>query len=240
MAGSNMSDENTGTPAPTEPDRLGNLQAEFERKFGNTSQQLAQTQQQLAEVLARLPKPQAPEPEDDGDLLYQNPKAFKQKLTSSIDQRVEERVNRIIETRSAKDNERISTLQSLAADYPELNKADSPLYQETVKALGEMPAEVRNSAQAYQLAVFKKAAELGLKPISKRDPSSGVENFSFDGKKTSAPRKKSDPSSDINENTLTWMELMDPERKYFDPSKEADVEDLKKRSKKDYRKPHYE
>jgi hypothetical protein len=229
-----MSDENTGS-ATQEADRLANLQAEFTRKQENTNSELAAIKAQLAEAVNRLPKAPEPKPEDDSELLYQNPTAYRQKLESSITERVSRSVNETLESRSRAENERLSTLSALAADYPELNKADTPLYQETIKILNQMPAEKRATAEAYKLAVWQAAASEGVKPASKRgsETKGGIENFSFSGKSESAAKKKK-PASDIDPKQLAWMELLDPS---FDANDEKQVEEFRKYTKRDFRSP---
>lgn len=227
-----MSEEGTGTAAQ-EADRLANLQAEFSRKQENTHAELSAIKQQLAEAVSRLPKPApAPEP-DDTDLMFSNPNAYKQKLESQITERVSARVNETLESRSRAENERISTLQSLASDYPELNKADTSLYQETVKILNSMPEGKRGTAEAYRLAVYQAAANEGIKPASKRgaEANSAIDNFSFNGKKSSPTQKKS-AKDDLDPKVLQWAELLG-----IDTADEKEVEDLKKYAKRDFRSP---
>jgi hypothetical protein len=227
-----MSEENTGT-APA-PDPLENIKAEFSRKQDNTNAELAAIKAQLAEAVNRLPKAPEPKIEDDSDLLYQNPAAYKQKLENSVLERVNQTVNQTLESRSRAEAERLSTLSSLAADYPELNKADTPLYQETIKILNQMPQDQRSTAQGYKLAVWQAAANEGIKPASKRgSDGKGIENFSFTGKSDNAGKKKK-ATDDIDPKQLAWMELLDPS---FDASDEKQVEEFKKYTKRDFRSP---
>jgi hypothetical protein len=232
-----MSEQNGGTPAPGE-DRLANLQAEFARKQDNIKTELggelAAIKQQLAEAVSRLPKAPEPKVEDDSELLYSNPAAYKQKLESSVLNRVNETVSRTLEERSRAESERLQTLSALAADYPELNKADTGLYQETIKILNSMPAEKRGTAEAYKLAVWQAAAQEGIRPASKRGNSDAGDTFSFSGRSSNTSGKKKSAADDIDPKSIAWMQLLDPS---FDANDEKQVEEFKKYTKRDFRSP---
>jgi len=232
-------DQGQPTGEESAPDPLANFKAETGRKLGNFEQKFGAVEQQLQSIQEMLkasrsqPAAAADDAEDDSELLYQNPKLYKQKLESRIEQKVEAKVERKLEERSRAETERLQTLASLAAEYPELNKAESALYQETVKVLNSLSPEKRATGEGYQLAVLRAAANLGEKPVHKRGkaPEQDADNFSFSGKSNNPPKKKSS-KDDIDPKTLAWAELLK-----VDLSKEEDIEEVKKYAKRDYRRP---
>lgn len=224
--------EETQDPG-TAPDPVQNVKAEFQRKYGNLEaevQSLKQANQALMERLTPKAKASQSEASDDigEDEIYTDPKGFANKLVNKVSTVIESR----LETRTRAETERQQTLMALAGEYPELQQQGSDMYTETLKALQGLPQDAQQSPLGYRTAVYQAAATLGLQPKSKRSKSDMKDDFSFAGQKGGSTKKKRDPENEVDDKVMDWAKLLGVPH-----TKDEDIEDLKKLSKRDWRKP---
>jgi hypothetical protein len=162
------------------PDPITNIKGEMNRKLGNLESKLAEMTATIQAQLAQMQKPAAAaEPRAQKplkDLLYDDPEAYARAVTEEATRHAE----KLIEERTRKANEQQSILSSLVSEYPELNSMDAELTKLAVEKYKGIGAE---SPIAYRAAVAEAAAELGVKPKSKRKASaeSDGESFSLGG-----------------------------------------------------------
>lgn len=162
-----MSDENKPGDGSAPPvDEIKNLKAEFARKFENTNAQL----QEVLNTLKSQAKPAAPAKDDSEDLeaqLYSNPKAFVENVTNKVRAEVSKEVN-MSQAKQAKFQQ---TVNAILQEFPEAANESSPLMQRAREIFGTLAEEDRQSPLAMKSAVAEAAAEIGLKPKSKREAS---------------------------------------------------------------------
>lgn len=165
-----MSEDKTNPPADKEaPDAIKQIKSEFQRKHKETSDILSQIQQTQAALQATIEKSiQSAQPKqvdtDDSDLMYSDPKAWRQKIKNEAKQ---EALNEMrSETYSqASVNQAIA---QLAAEYPELSDNESDLTKKTVEILKGVSDAEKTNPRTYEYAVMKAAQGMDVKPRSKR------------------------------------------------------------------------
>lgn len=180
-----MSDEqnsNTGTPPPAEaaPDRVKNLQSEFDRKLQNVTAEL----QRIAAAIPQ-PAPQQQSKKKLAELAYSDEDGFEREL----DSRVEAKAAAIVENMTAKQARQNAVIQDLYKDFPEIGDMENPLTKRALEIHASLSAEEKGSPMAYKLAVKDAALELGVKPKSKR-AANNDESFQLGGGGNPPPRKQ--------------------------------------------------
>lgn len=222
-----------------QPDPIKNLKGEFNRKFENTNQQLMAIAEQLnylntsmrSQQVAATAAPQqvqkVPDPLTEPD-----------QYAAYVEQKVEQRVSKKVETQQKKNAE----LASLASSYPELQKADSELTRAALQAFATLSDDEKLSPMAYRLAVQSAAAELGILPAHKRAqlnqqansqaaPNNDegdapfMTNSSNNNQANSGNRKPGGKKQDVDQKTIEFAKLLG--RDVNDPKV---IEGLKKAS----------
>ena len=204
----------------TSVDPTKNLKEEFNRKLQNVQEandrlvsQNAETQQLLNNILERLnsssPAQQQSGQEDLEELRYSDPDKYIQIKERQMDQRIEERL-------SARDRaaaERQSAIAALVQEYPELNQPGSALYKKVMEVQKTIEKQVRETPTGYRLAVREAAAEVGVKPMSKRGdggggsrPQSDEQLDEFLGSGNNPP-KKAAPKTEVSAKTAAIAKL---------------------------------
>ena len=176
-----MSDETKNEGAEGGADALTNVKAEMNRKLGNIEAQIkSQNEAMLAQINALLAKTAPPKEESTvskakkplKDLINDDPEEY----ARHVQEEARASAERLIEERTKKANEQQAVLSQLTSEYPELNDMNSELTKlavEKYKGLG------LDSPVGYRAAVAEAAAELGVRPKSKRKAESNDEAFSL-------------------------------------------------------------
>lgn len=214
-----MADEKDGgnppaqTPAPS--DEIKNMKAEFGRKLENTNQQLAQVLEALKAQTA--PKaPQKAEADGEGDLsemIYSDPNKFVNKLTEKVSAAVDKKLS----SAQAATTKYQQVVGSIISEFPEAGDQSSELTKRANELFLALPAEDRDNPLALKTSVTAAAAELGIKPKSKRPKVSDDDGFSLGGGGGGARERKT-AQKEIDRNTELFAEavgldLNDPKNK---------------------------
>lgn len=178
-------------------DELKNLKAEVARKMGNieqTNAALKASQEALLAEIQKLTKPAQPAAaaESLSDLMYRDPEAYAKKVLEQADARADARISQVTQAQE-KQNRVIS---SIAKEYPEITNGDHELTLLAVEKYEAMDKEEKTSPAAYKAAVAEAAAELGIKPRSKRPKESddyvGGGGGSSGGSRSPGARKRNE------------------------------------------------
>lgn len=147
--------ENQGgaTPEPKKPDPSEVLAKEIQDiKLSN--------QALLAQLQALTPKKEEPPPPKKiGDLFYEDAEAGAKALEDRIEQKLEKKIQK--QARDA------AQIQSVQAEYPELHDPSSELYKKAAQIFNSYSPD-EQTAIAFKASVREAAADLDLKPKSKR------------------------------------------------------------------------
>jgi hypothetical protein len=195
----------TETPTTGNEDKLKNLQAEMQRKIDNQAQLAQETKAQLDTILAMMnsrQEPQAPAKpvKKIGDLMFDDPEAAVQQIADQVGKQVLSRVNsKDALTRSA---------QQLEFEYPEFADRTSEHYKRVESYYNQLPNELKNTPQGLENAAYKAAAEYGLIPKSKRQNSSGAEDFSVSSGSSNRRQTKGEKSGDMQADQLAFARLL--------------------------------
>lgn len=205
-----MSDTNTpgsGNPTTT-PDPLNNFKSEVDRKISalqDPIKQLAESQKVLMAQLEAMQKSSAPAAkeevtEDIDDLWYSKPAA----AAAKIKEQTKAELRREFEAQNAETTKRNNVLTQLVQEYPELSSNNSDLTKKAIEIYNALPQEEQVRPMSYRLAVKEAAAELGVKPASKREDSDYY-SVGASGGTAPASRKRDD---ELDPNTEAFAKLM--------------------------------
>lgn len=202
VKGANTPDADGATPAADDP--IKNLKGEFGRKFGNLEEQTKHLSSQIQQIVNALNKPTsspASTPEKKVS-VFDDEEAY----ARSIEERAEARITAKLAEQEAIKAKYATVSTQLVTEFPELNDAKSPLMGRAQEIYLSLPEEERRHHLAMKAAVTEAAAELGMKPKSKRTASEG-DDFTLGGSsQASRPSKKS--SDELNPATVKLAELM--------------------------------
>lgn len=199
-----MAEEVKNPPAFDAAEVLKNTKAEFDRKTANLEASNKQLQDQILALTQQM-KP-APKNEPIKKVsVFEDEDAFAARISSET----EARINKNIEAQNEK-NRRMQTVSTqLVADYPELADKSSPLMKKADELFRALPDDERAHPYAMKLAVQEAAAELDMKPFSKRtradqeDP----DTFQIGGGSGAAVNKKKGPR-DLSAEQETLAQLL--------------------------------
>lgn len=193
-----MADETT----PGGEDVVKNIKAEFNRKLDNVSTQLAEQRQMnerlMSQVAALKPAPAASREPDLSELMYSDPAKYAEVIA--------ERAASSVNSRLAADSKKASTIQRLVQEYPETGDQEHPLTKKAVEIYTSMPEDEKQTPQAYRTAVAEAAAELGIKPRSKRPQQDDEPSFGTSDRPSTRRRKSG--SGDLDPNTEAFASIM--------------------------------
>lgn len=192
--------------------------SEDNEQFGQFQSELSQLQEQLAQmnqqyqndmqsVVEAVTKSQQSKPVEDDPYMTDEEKQIR-----ALRQEIEE-----LKTTAPKQTQEIlkrerdlnQTVVRLANDYPEI-QSDEKVRQSVLNQHAKLPANLKETAEGYELAVQRAVAQAGLTPKSKRQ--AGMQNpddFSSPGSKSGrssegASRKK----AKVSERTIMVAKLL--------------------------------
>jgi hypothetical protein len=185
MSNEEPSSESTESESTEQqPDPIHNLKQEMNRKQSNLEAKLAETNAQLAQMIASVqasltqakPEP-AKSAKSARDLLYDSPDEFVEQVTQQATAKAQAEVRRSQEMQSAVQ----SAIMEMSSKYPEFGQAGSEAAQKAVEYGSKLPAHLRGTAEGAEIAMARAAAELGLIPSSKRAKSSSNDDAAVGG-----------------------------------------------------------
>lgn len=197
--------DGTGTPAAA-PDPYKNLKAEMDRKITSQEQSIAKLLESQQQLMAQLQKQSAPavkdESEELNDLWYSKPEVAANKIKEKAKAEIREELAQ----QNAATNQRNSVLSQLITDYPELNNQSSDLTKKAVEYYNALPEDEKSRPMAYRLAVKEAAADLGVKPASKREDYNDAYVTGSSGGSTGGTKRQRD--DEIDANTAALAKIM--------------------------------
>jgi hypothetical protein len=189
--------------APEAQDKLENFKAEMARKLDNQNAQIQALLSQLEKKSATPVVSEAPKKIS----VFDDEEAYARTIEERAEKRIEEKLAR----KEAQTARYQQTVQSILNEYPEAGAADSALMKRATEIYGSLSDEEKSSALAMKAAVASAAAEIGLRPKSKRPVVTDTDGYSVS---SSGSAKLSTPKqSDIDQRTHDLAILMgrDPE-----------------------------
>lgn len=183
------------SPTPSEPavqDEFKNYKAESNRKLANID---AQLQQLLASV---KPAPTSSTPAPTKKIsVFEDEDAFAARISDETERRIEARIS----ANSAAQARHQAVVQSIITDYPEAGDNDSDLHKRAQEIYASFSDDDKSSPLSMKTAVVSAAAEIGLKPKSKRS-SKTDDSFSLGSStRSSGPSNR---SSGLDEATIEF------------------------------------
>lgn len=201
-----------GAAAPgAEGDAIGNLKAEFSRKFGNIEEQLKQSNQQLQAMLAGMkkpePKPAAQETSLE-DLYYKDPVAY----AAAIKKQAKDEIRAERDEENKLTAQQQKAVQGLYKEFPELSNDAHELTILALKKYDDMAKDYGNTPAAMKAAVAEAALELGVKPKSKRP--ADEDDFVLSGSGQGGQRRRRDKEDKVDPRVGEVARLMgvDPDK----------------------------
>lgn len=206
-------------------------QPDIKAKLGtieSTVAQLAETNKQLAQQLAKMqqkPKPITEAPTKSlGERFYEDENAVLQEVEANATKRATDQMRKLQET----DRQKQAAVTAMVTDYPEL-AIEGDLKKRSVEIFNAMSEEDQADPKAIKLSVREAAAELGLLPKNKRKDETVDDDDSFslsgrgnsDGRKS---RKSQQKEGDLAQETLDFAELLGrpvDDEKYIERLKKA-------------------
>ena len=212
MSNENPADSGGGNPSEKSDRSQDSVLAEMNRKTSKLAEENAALNQKLEQLAAMLTKNQAGSApsgsEDDNnleELIYKDPKAYAKAVRVQAERAANDAVNSRLQTQ----NETQTVLSQLAADYPELNDANSDLTKKAVEIYNALPANQRSNPLAYKIAVRDAAADMGVLVKSKRSKNNDdfVMSSGNSGSKPSSSSKDS-AAGKLDSTQLAFAELV--------------------------------
>lgn len=202
-------DEKDGSPSPAPQDEIKNLKAEFSRKMTNieqTSAALKATQEALLAEVTKLVKPASSKPETENlsELMYRDPDGYAKRVLEQAERAADARFNQAAQAQS-KQNQLIS---SIAKEYPEITNGDHELTLLAIEKFNGMDAAEKNSTAAYRAAVNEAAAELGIKPKSKRPKADPEDEYVGGSSSGSSERRTQRKNNKLDPRTEEFAQLV--------------------------------
>ncbi len=200
-----MSDDIEQKPAveqtPAAPnDELKNFKAETYRKLTN----LETTNAQLLAQLQAMNKPQQTKPTEASKpvSVFDDEEAYAETVISKAEQRIEKKMAAQAQAQAANQ----AVIGGLMNEYPELGDATNELTKKANEIFTAMSEDDKSHRLAIDSSVRRAAAELGVKPKSKRSES---ENDAFSlGGGTGNSRARSRDSDAVDPKTLEFAKMM--------------------------------
>jgi hypothetical protein len=205
------------------------LQA-LEQKHQSSLEEVKRQNQELMNAVKQLsefqtqsaPAPKAESDESLSDLLYSDPQAYTQKIIEQTRQSVSQEIQQVRDQEARKEQ----VLTQLTRDFPELADQNADLTKEAIKIYGQLPDNLKNNPDGagFDSAVYRAAAQLGVKPISQR---ASNDDFTISGK--GAAGKKSKPGK-VSRETLEVARKMG-----LNPDDPKLVKSLEQRAQRNFR-----
>jgi hypothetical protein len=217
-----------GNASDAGADPLTQFKAEFSRKTDGLKSEIAELKSAtsvLVEALSRTaqkPAAAAKSEESLTDLMYSDPERYAQIIE-------ERAVGRVAKQQEAQMRTQ-QVIGELHNEFPELNDTQSPLTKKAVEIYSSLSDEEKRSTTSYKLAVKEAAAELGVKPRSKR---TDEENFSSGSYSSGGTRR---PKADkLDPGVIAWAERLGVD--HTDPDVRSRLIERSKRKWSSYQKP---
>lgn len=165
---------------PPAQDEIKNLKMEFSRKMDNTN---AQLQALLNEMKSSKPAQSEAKPVS----VYDNEQEFRRQ----IKEEAKAEIRSELATKESHNSKYQATINSIVQEYPEVSNTSSELMVRAQEIFASLGDDEKSSPIAMKAAVTSAAAELGIRPKSKRSTSSN-DNFSLGSGSTPKSTKKSE------------------------------------------------
>jgi hypothetical protein len=203
-----------GAPDEGAVDPVLNVKAEFQRKFDNVSQQLAEQNRRMEEILqgvisanTQRSQPQQPQGKSIKEMMYDDPDAAAAEITN----RALAAANQAVEQRVQESQRAQSMVQEVMNNYPEFGVQGSEAAQLAFQKMKSFPKEDQGKPFAVKTAMLEAAAELGLIPAkARKSASQGQDDFSMAGRTsgTGGSRQRSDQKPKVAPETLELAALL--------------------------------
>lgn len=195
------------------PDPITNLKSEMNRKLENFSTGLEALKASNDAIMAKLsasaaPVAQADVPAEKRVSVFENEEVFAEDVISKAEKRIEARLNQ----REEQTRKQQETINSLYSEFPELKQDNSEMTRLSIEKLNKLSAQEKSDPRSVKLIALEAAAELGLKPMSKRS----TEEASLGGGRSGS--RSSGKEKDVPETMKLFAELVD-----------VDIDKVKKR-----------
>lgn len=210
-------DAGASESAPAD-DRFKNFQAEINRKLQNQNEQL----QSLLSELKSKPATQTTGTETKKISVFDDEEAY----SRQIEERATARIKAELAQQQSQASRHQQVVQQIMVDYPETNDESSDLMVRAKEVYAGYSSEDKQSPLAMKAAVTMAAAELGLKPKSKRV---SRDSDSFTVSSGSRPATNTNRNADLDARTEMFAQIMG-----LDTKKKEVRENLKSKAKKDY------
>jgi uncharacterized coiled-coil protein SlyX len=194
-------DQNTGTTTPEgsvapQQDEIKNLKAEMNRKLENTNAQLAALLNELKQKSA----PSAAQSSPAKVSVFDDEEAYARRIKEETAREIESK----LEARQAQQTKYQTVVNQLVSEYPEANDTSSELYKRAQEHYAQLDDSEKANPLALKAAVTSAAAELGMKPKSKRQKSSD-DGFTMSSSSTGHGTKRKD---DLDQGQMDFARMM--------------------------------
>lgn len=180
-------------------DEIKNVKAEFNRKIGNLEQTNAQLLAQLQQLTSKL---SPPKPATESKVsVFDDEEAYAARIKAET----AAEIRREMDARNSQQAKQATVIQSLMQDYPELQDMSHDLTKKAVELYNSLSDEEKSHPLAYKAAVRDAAAEMDIKPKSKRRTSES-DDFTMSGSGSGAGRQKREP--EMKKETLQFAEAV--------------------------------
>ena len=149
-----------GTPLAAADEQLNNIKAEFQRKTTNLEEANRKLSGQVEQLLVQLKGNSQPQPAPKKVSVFDDEDAYADRVATEAEARIE----RKFEERARQ--QQVSA--HLIAEYPELKDKNSDLMKRADEIFKSLSPEERSHSLAMKTAVYDAAAELDVRPMSKR------------------------------------------------------------------------
>lgn len=197
---------------------IAGLKSDMDKKLGDITETLKQTQAALAKALTPKEPPQQPTgpKKTFRDKFYEDEDAAINDLRNEIRQEIRGEISYV--------QRQTGTLQELVSNYPELHDKNSTLTKRAVEIYDSLSPEEKSSPVAYKSAVYQAAAELDVVPVTKRK--TNTDDFTG-GSNRGGGGGNNKKEGDLDPRTLEFAARMG-----FNVNDPKVVESLKTRSKR--------
>lgn len=202
----NSPEESAGEAAEGGQNVIQNLKAEMERKLGNITESMAQSnaliQQQLQALIQASQPQQSSQAQADPESFYDtNPAEYKRRIKEEVLNEAKKVQEQTLKRQTALNN----TIYQLSQEFPEIQTAGSDLQKAVLEAHNALPESMRETPEGYELAVQRAAAKAKIKPKSQRGEAASSDDFTMGSK----PAKKSGKQeSAVTDDMLQMAKLL--------------------------------
>jgi hypothetical protein len=182
-------------------DQYKQLKGEFSRKTDALNEQLSALKQQNEQLQSYLmqmnQQSQAKSSSDDDiddDLIYSDPKAYREKLAQQIREQTKKEVLGEVQTYQQTSQAKQEALSEIIEEFPELNKNDSDAFKRAKEIMAGYTEDQLSNPDTIRSIGYRAAKMAGLVPKSLRK-SGNPDDFTFSGSSASHKGAKSKKKS---------------------------------------------